>query len=248
MIHHATSEDVVVAVYLDYINGHTVAYVAARSGHEQQVVLSSFTEAGLPVDLDRRHADAAAHALKTETDPQLRAVPTLRVDTPEKTGAQLARLHSPPPTANTYWGRFYRALHNASVLHGGQRVERFSPALVAAICQDYLHGHTIAQVAARFRYCSPTVRKVLAEANIPLRTPRVPAGGPARAHTDSVHLQINAANRALERETDIRTRAVLALRIANPDKTSSQLAHMHSPPLTKAAYWGRLRRAVDKVS
>lgn len=154
---------------------------------------------------------------------------------------------------------FDAAMHMHQI-RGGVVSKQFPAELVAEMYSDYSSGRTIAYVSSRYD-CSPmTVVKLFRAANLPIRHMKsrgrpVPSQCQAAAieanrkrHADAIQPHVEAAKRALAAVDSPEVKAVLTLRISHPDKTLAELGELHSPPLTKAAYWGRFRRAIARVS
>ena len=138
---------------------------------------------------------------------------------------------------------------------------RISEDLAASIIADYDAGLPVAEIMDSRGICKTSMYKVLRQAGVPRVRPRGGGnnkqGNPAnlakaRAERvrDAGHRQATAARMALRHllPGDHVNQMVLTLRIDHPDTPSAELAAMCKPPMTRAAYSGRLRRLIEKTS
>lgn len=116
------------------------------------------------------------------------------------------------------------------------RWERRQHSLV--MYREYESGATIAEIAEKYGLTPNAVTgrfRVLGLSVTDANTARSEKGSSR---------QCAAAQQALSTTTVPEWRAVLKLRVQYPDLTLADLAAKHDPPLTKSAYWSRLRRAL----
>ncbi|OMC51928.1 hypothetical protein A5742_17485 [Mycolicibacterium fortuitum] len=117
-----------------------------------------------------------------------------------------------------------------------RRLERRQRSLL--MYREYEAGATIAEIAEKYRLTPNAVTgrfRVLGLSVTDANTVRSEKGSSR---------QCAAAQQALRTTTAAKWRAVLKLRVQYPDLTLADLAAKHDPPLTKDAYWSRLRRAL----
>lgn len=129
---------------------------------------------------------------------------------------------------------------SASVVMPGKRAagrrERRQRSLL--MYREYESGATIAEIAEKYGLTPNAVTgrfRVLGLSVTDANTARSEKGSSR---------QCAAAQHALSTTTVPEWRAVLKLRVQYPDLTLADLAAKHDPPLTKSAYWSRLRRAL----
>lgn len=117
-----------------------------------------------------------------------------------------------------------------------RRLERRQRSLL--MYREYESGATIAEIAEKYGLTPNAVTgrfRVLGLSVADANTVRSEKGSSR---------QCAAAQLALRTTTVAEWRAVLKLRVQYPDLTLADLAAKHDPPLTKDAYWSRLRRAL----
>ncbi|WP_267312694.1 helix-turn-helix domain-containing protein [Mycolicibacterium goodii] len=103
---------------------------------------------------------------------------------------------------------------------------------------EYESGRTIAEIARKYRLSPQAVAARFRKLGL-----AVTAANTVRSENGRSR-QCAAAQLALTATTVPELRAVLELRVQHPDLTLADLAAKHDPPLTKSAYWSRLRRAL----
>lgn len=125
---------------------------------------------------------------------------------------------------------------------------------------DYCSGLSLDEVAAKHGRTYGNVVTRFKQARLPLRSRRQPrrtAGRQANLNTAGLsesnqaraaHAgpeQAAAARAAIDLVDNPRYRYALQLRAEHPDLTLAEVAQLHEPPLTKHAYWARLRRGLE---
>lgn len=116
------------------------------------------------------------------------------------------------------------------------RLERRQRSLL--MYREYEAGATIAEIAEKYGLTPNAVTGRFRVLGL-----SVTDANTARSEKASSR-QCAAAQQALRTTAVAEWRAVLKLRVQYPDLTLADLAAKHDPPLTKAAYWSRLRRAL----
>ncbi|OMC02154.1 hypothetical protein A5733_26070 [Mycobacterium sp. NS-7484] len=128
---------------------------------------------------------------------------------------------------------------------------------IGVVIEGYRSGKSIGYLARKYGMGRETVRKHLRNNGIELGgyercVNQRPTSGslvPLQVSNEyrtaqAAPILVAAAKRALAVTGDESYRAVLKARIEHPDWTLTQIASALQPPMTKAAYWGRLRRAL----
>lgn len=117
-----------------------------------------------------------------------------------------------------------------------RRLERRQRSLL--MYREYESGATIAEIAEKYGLTPNAV------------TGRFRVLGLSVADANTVRSEKGSSRQCAAAQLALRTtrvaewRAVLKLRVQYPDLTLADLAAKHDPPLTKDAYWSRLRRAL----
>lgn len=108
--------------------------------------------------------------------------------------------------------------------------------------RDYQSGSTIAEIAEKHGLTPNAVAARFRTLGLSVTDANSARSEQGRSR------QCAAAQQALTSTTIPEWRAVLELRVQHPDLTLADLAAKHDPPLTKSAYWSRLRRALRAAS